>query len=132
MDFNPYTTEDREQKVRIIIATVAIAVIVLGIASWAIIAIVGNKDGNQGAVAVDDNSVSENAPEANTPKTEGVTTTVQPTVPVVKTAAQTTTTTTAQKDNVPETGPEEILPFALVVGLITAYVSSRKLAKVEA
>lgn len=130
MDFNPYTTEDKEQKVRIIIATVAIAVIVLGIASWAIIAIVGSKNGNQEAIALDDSSVSDEAPEANTPKTEGVTVTTQPTTPVVKNT--TTQTTSMQKDNVPETGPEEILPFALVIGLATAYISSKKLAKNEA
>ncbi len=129
MDFNPYSTEDKQQKTRIIIATVAIAAIVLGIAAWAIIAIVNGRNNtavDQTAVAVDDNTtVKETEPSA--PASEGVTTVTQPTT---QTATVTTLPTpTVQQNNVPDTGPEEILPLALVAGMMVTYISSRKFAK---
>lgn len=144
MDFNPYATEDKQQKVRIIIATAAIAVIVLGIATWAIIAIVGSKDNTattdqNTTVAVDDNTNANNtAKEPETaPETEGVATETEPEVTVVHstgedTSASLPTPVITQESSVPTTGPEEILPFALIAGLLTTYLGSRKLAKAEA
>lgn len=147
MDFSPYSTEDKQQKVRIIIATAAIAVIVLGIATWAIIAIVGGKenkvaDDQTPAVAVDDNAASNanNKQPETAPETEGVNTEVEkteePTITVVHSTgddapASLPTPVTAQ-ETVPTTGPEEILPLALVAGMAATYVSSKKLAKSEA
>ena len=142
MDFNPYATEDKQQKIRIIIATAAIAVIVLGIATWAIIAIVGGKenkvsDDQPAAVAVDDNTSNANNTESTTvkeeetaPETEGVTVihSTDDDAPTQNLPSPVIT----QESSVPTTGPEEILPFALVAGLFTTYLGSRKLAKSEA
>ncbi len=132
MDFNPYSTEDNQQKVRIIIATVAIAVIILGIAAWAIIAIVGSRNNvaveQTEEVAVDDNTsstIKESAPESNVPTTEGVKKTTSAQSTTISMPAQTTGT-------VPETGPEELLPLALVAGSAVTFVASSKLTKREA
>ena len=126
METNTYdSVEDKEQRVRTIIITTAIAVIVLGIAAWAIIAIVGSRSSaevaDEPAVAVDDATSREKTVEEQpAPVTEGVTKTTAPAKP------QVTTQTT-----VPETGPEEILPLAMVLGLATAYVASKHLAKAK-
>ncbi|MBQ3309560.1 hypothetical protein IJG78_02690 [Candidatus Saccharibacteria bacterium] len=127
MDYNSYDgAEDKQQRTRIIIITTAIAIIVLGIAAWAIIAIVGSRAPEVAettpTVAVDDATSREKTKEEQpAPVTEGVT----------KTTAPAATNTKAQ-ETVPETGPEELLPGALVAGLGTTYVASRKLAKAHA
>lgn len=126
MDYSAYNTDDKQQRIRVVLIATAIAVIVLGIASWAIIAIVGSR--NQAAVqetetvAVDDTVKTEEPTPTAAPVTEGVSKTTAP-------AKQTTTTQTQVQNAVPETGPEELLPLALVAGLGTAFVASRKLAK---
>ncbi len=135
MDFNPYAKEDKQQKIRIIIATAAIAVIVLGIATWAIIAIVGSKDNialNQDTtIAIDDGIANEKEPE-DAPKTEGV---IKETEPIIEKGQETEksvslpTPVVTQEASVPETGPEEVLPVALIAGLMIAYLGSRKLAE---
>ncbi|MBQ3326143.1 hypothetical protein IJG79_03295 [Candidatus Saccharibacteria bacterium] len=150
MDFNPYATEDKQQKVRIIIATAAIAVIVLGIATWAIIAIVGGKDNKvsteqNATVAVDDNAnntsansnkdqsaSSEVAPESDGVSNSGNVTEVHSTGDDAPTTSLPTPVVITQEASVPTTGPEEILPFALVAGMLVAYLYSRKLATREA
>jgi uncharacterized membrane protein len=48
-----------------------------------------------------------------------------------KTTTTTTKTTTAKSD-LPDTGPEEILPIALMAGALVAYVGSSVLAKRDA
>lgn len=142
MDYS-YANEDKTQRRRVFIVTTAIAAIVLGIAVWAIIAIVSsaetnnlsNKDNNTIANVDDNNNsnhqedtVLEKPSESTPPETEGVnndnkTETEKPaesTVPTISHAAAQT--------EVPETGPEELLPLALVAGLSAMYVSSKKLA----
>lgn len=126
MEVNPYTNEDKEQRRRVIIVATTIAVIILGIAVWSIIAIVGGSKKNTTAdqpttVAVDDKNgkstqINTKPSESSAPASEGVSKTTAP--------AKTTTST----GEVPETGPEEILPLALVLGGATAFVSSKKLA----
>ncbi|MBQ9403090.1 hypothetical protein IJU22_00760 [Candidatus Saccharibacteria bacterium] len=139
METNPYVNDDKEQRRRIIIVATTIAVIILGIAVWSIIAIVGGSKKNAttdqpAQVAnVDDGKgksteISTVPAESNAPATEGVSKTTQNNS---TTANKPSTTATAQ-GAVPETGPEEILPFALVLGGLTAYVSSKKLATREA
>ena len=79
MDYNSYDgAEDKQQRTRIIIITTAIAIIVLGIAAWAIIAIVGSRAPEVAVttptVAVDDATSREKTKEEQpAPVTEGVT-----------------------------------------------------------
>ena len=132
MEVSPYTNEDKEQRRRVIIVATTIAVIILGIAVWSIIAIVGGSKKNSSTdqntqVAVDEgqgksSQVSAEPVEPDAPAIEGVSTSAPAPAPAV----------VATQNEVPETGPEEILPFALVLGCITAYVSSKKLATREA
>ena len=137
MEVNPYTTDDKEQRRRIIIVATTIAVIILGIAVWSIIAIVGGSKKNTTAdqpaqvANVDDGKgksteISTVPADSNAPTSEGVSKTAQTNKP------STTTATTTAQSAVPETGPEEILPLALVLGGLTAYVSSKKLTAREA
>lgn len=128
MEYEYDDAEIKKQRVRTIAFTTAIAVIVLGIAIWAIIAIVGSRneteiaDTSAPVVAQDATSKEQTKDEQPAPVTEGV---VKTTEPVKK-------TTTPAKEAVPETGPEELLPLALVAGAAAAYVSSRKFALREA
>lgn len=132
MESNSYINEDKEQRRRVIIVATTIAIIILGIAVWSIIAIVGGskKGTEQTQVATTSETTNKETQtvsktsETEAPASEGVSTTT-PAQPVVK-------TTTQAKETVPETGPEEILPLALVLGGITAYLSSKKLATREA
>ena len=135
MEVNPYTNEDKEQRRRVIIVATTIAIIILGIAVWAIIAIVGNgkktitadQPTSEVVSQTDSNKSSQittQPTESVAPSSEGVSTTVENTTSTT-TRTQATAATTNQ---VPETGPEEILPLALVLGSATAFVSSKKLA----
>ena len=134
MDSSIYEAEDKSQRRRVIIIATAVALIVLGIASWAIIAIVSGgqeKVANTQQVAVDDASTAKittekesSVSETTAPLTEGVSTTTPA-------STQTTTVVTTTQESVPNTGPEELLPIALIAGLGVAYLSSRKFVKSE-
>lgn len=136
MEYDPYNAEDKQQRTRAIIITSVIAVLVLGIAIWAIIAIVSSRNNNTAisndntTVAVDEGSNKKGttdqttnypADNTNVPNTEGVTAQVQPQTPAPAAASQLTTT-----------GPEDLLPLALVAGSAAMFISSRSLAKREA
>lgn len=139
--------EDKSQRRRVIIVASAIAVIVLGIAIWAIVAIVSGsqtKVSTTNQVAVDDAKSSETATvketvnETTAPATEGVSVTTesqtekkaeQNTTSAQKTTTVNNTVTTNQA--VPDTGPEELLPVALVAGSAIAFIASRRMAKAE-
>ena len=126
MQPNPtlYGQQNNSQKIRFIIVTSIVAIVVLGIAVWAIVAMVSGKNKNTTAkvdtVAIEDQTdkkqqETEKKSSSITSTTEGVTKTVP---------AQTTV-----KEDLPSTGPEEFLPIALVLGFFTTYLGSRKLAK---
>lgn len=131
MQPNPtlYGHQNNSQKIRFIIITSIVAIVVLGIAVWAIVAMVSGKNKNNTTAKVDTVAVADQTDKKQqedekkssnvTSTTEGVTTTIP---------AQTTPAET-QKDDMPSTGPEEILPFALVLGSLTTYLCSLKLAK---
>ncbi|MBQ8984560.1 hypothetical protein IJ098_01725 [Candidatus Saccharibacteria bacterium] len=128
MEYEYDDAEIKKQRVRTIAFTTAIAVIVLGIAIWAIIAIVGSRnteiaDTSEPVATQDATSKEQTKDEQPAPVTEGVVKTTEPAKKVTSTPA---------KEAVPETGPEELLPLALVAGAAAAYVSSRKLATREA
>lgn len=127
MEYEYDDAEIKKQRVRTIAFTTAIAVIVLGIAIWAIIAIVGSRNTAEVAdttetAKVEATSKEKTVEEQPAPVTETV---VKPAEPAKKPAAP-------AKETVPETGPEELLPLALVAGAAATYVSSKKLAVREA
>lgn len=127
MEYEYDDAEIKKQRVRTIAFTTAIAVIVLGIAIWAIIAIVGSRNTAEVAdttetTKVEATSKEKTVEEQPAPVTETV---AKPAEPAKKPA-------TPAKEAVPETGPEELLPLALVAGAAAAYVSSKKLAVCEA
>lgn len=144
MDYS-YANEDKAQRRRVFIVTTAIAAIVLGIAAWAIIAIISsaetntlNKDSQEIANVDDSNStnhqenvVIDKAPENTPPETEGVNSDDKTEAEPPKPVQSTPEVQIAAQTEVPETGPEEILPLALVAGVGAMYVSSKKLAKRE-
>ena len=133
MDYN-YASEDKTQRLRVIIITIAFSAIVLGIAVWAIIAIIGSRNSDDSIAetpaiaAVDENKTAAIEEKAETaPVTEGVTKTTESTTTSANKAAANKPATTAT--SVPETGPEELLPLAMVLGTGTAFAFSRKMAK---
>ena len=159
METGLYETEDKTQRRRVIIVTSIIAIVVLCIAAWAIVAIVGSSDKNIDAnntkteVATDDGAakaeVVEETPlektaekaEATTEKAEATTEKVE--APVEKNGTEAVVANNDTKvekntevsyftrtaEEVPETGPEELLPLALVVGAVITFIGSRKLAE---
>lgn len=138
MEYN-YASEDKSQRIRAAIITVAFSVIVLGIAAWAIIAIVSSRDGGETAkveetpvaAVVEDSKKEEKVEEqpAETVEAKPAEATETKAAEPVKVV---TKATPKAKETVPETGPEELLPLAMVLGMGTAYAFSRKLAKNEA
>ena len=99
------------------------AIVVLGIAVWAIVAMVSGKNKNNNTAKVETTAVQEQQPEKKQEtekKPSSVTTTVTPTqpAPVVQ-----------EQEDIPSTGPEEFLPIALTAGTFATYLGSRKFAK---
>ena len=129
MQPNPtlYGHQNNAQKIRFIIITSIVAIVVLGIAVWAIVAMVSGKNKNNSTAKVETVSVTEQTEKKQEEKKTSSTTSTNESTTVV-TPAQTTTTET-NKDDIPSTGPEEFLPVALTAGTFVTYLSSRKLAK---
>lgn len=149
METGLYESEDKTQRRRVIIVTSIIAIVVLCIAAWAIVAIVGSSDKNiesntnKTEVATDDGAAAVAAAEKtntenkDTEKTETEAVVANKENDNKETDNKETDTEknaevsyfTRAADEVPETGPEELLPLALVVGVIVTFIGSRKLAK---
>lgn len=131
MQPNPtlYGHQTNSQKIRFIIVTSIVAIVVLGIAVWAIVAMVSGKNKDNNTAKVDTTAVvdhtdkkqqeTEKKSSSVTSTTEGVSKT---------TPAQSAPTTEVNKD-IPSTGPEEFLPIALTGGTLAMYISSRKFVK---
>ena len=131
MQPNPtlYGHQNNSQKIRFIIITSIVAIVVLGIAVWAIVAMVSGKNKNNTTAKVDTVSVTDQTDKKQqeaekkssnvTSTTEGVTTTI----PAQTTPAE------SEKEDMPSTGPEQFLPIALTAGTLVTYLGSLKLAK---
>ena len=125
----------KAQNIKFIVTTALVALVILGIAVWAIIFMVGQRDkvvgtadeetgvttaiadqANQEVVEVTElnNSSSTEAAADNTPETN---------------AAASVTLTSVDSSNIPKTGPEDLLPVAMLAGTAVAYLGSRKLAR---
>ena len=112
-----YTAEDKTQRNRVIAITVAAAVLILGLSVWAIIAIVTAGDVKEVTVEpvinpTDGGMISEVIEVPATPS--------QP-APSQPTTNQVDTPITG---TVPETGPLEAIPVALLLGSLVAYIGS--------
>ena len=129
MQPNPtlYGHQNNAQKIRFIIITSIVAIVVLGIAVWAIVAMVSGKNKSNSTAKVETVSVTEQTEKKEEKKTSSTTSSNgSATTPVQTTPVET------KKDDIPSTGPEEILPFALVLGSLTTYFGSLKLTKFNA
>lgn len=123
-----YSAEDKNQRMRIIIITVVAAVVILGVSAWAIIAIIAGgepKSNIEETIAAEtDKPITEVIEVPSTPSdgvvvaetpVEPTSTEATPDVPVVST--------------VPQTGPLDAIPIALIVGSLIAYLGSRELVE---
>lgn len=121
MQPNPtlYGHQTNNQKIRFIIITSIVALVVLGIAVWAIVAMVSGKNKNNTTAKVETATVTEQTDKKQ--ETEKKTSSVTPTVTPAQPAP-------VVQEDIPSTGPEEFLPIALTAGIFAAYLASRKLA----
>ena len=121
---NLYGHQNNSQRIRFIIITSIVAIVVLGIAVWAIVAMVSGKNKNNTTAKVETTAVSE--------QTDKKQETEKKSSSVASTTESTPKTTPAPapevKEDIPSTGPEEFLPLALTAGTFAAYLASRKLA----
>lgn len=132
----------KAQNIRFILTTALVAVVILGIAVWGIVyAVSGEKK-----VETDNNGVTEVVAEENIDSNEEksdnvieVTNLSEEKAAATETTATTATaataetkTTTTTKSDIPKTGPEGILPIALLAGTFVAFIGSLKLAKIKA
>ena len=136
METSYYESEEKSQRRRVIIIATLITLIVLGVAVWAIVTIISansqiGASNTDTEVAVDDRSLNS----AEAPKTEGVTSETAAGLSADSakdsSAKDTTKADSTTATSVPETGPEDLLPLALIAGSGAAFVTSKKLAKNE-
>lgn len=144
----------KAQNIRFVITTALVALVVLGIAVWGIIYAVGG--GNRGSDKKPAEETTAQVEQKEEPKTEEKTTveaasgenTGSNVVEVTdlkeeksakaetektsETTATTAAASTTTDKNIPKTGPEGILPVALLAGAIVTFVGSVKLAKFKA
>ncbi|MDO4987093.1 MAG: hypothetical protein Q4E46_02135 [Candidatus Saccharibacteria bacterium] len=126
----------KTQNLRFIIVTVLVGLVILGIAVWAITFVIGNFS-KKPAVSVDEDKTATSSVSASSdssampspvanPSDTPTSTTTPSTTPSTTENAVVTTPPAVTVSSVPETGPEDILPFALVAGTSVAYVTSKK------
>ena len=120
----------KSQNLRFIIVTVLVGLVILGIAVWAITFVISNFS-KKPTVSLDESESTTSSVSA----TSDTSAMPSPTADPSETPASTTPTTentvvttppAVTVSSVPETGPEDILPFALVAGTSVAYVTSKK------
>lgn len=133
---NAAEKEKKKQKVRFIAVTAVVAAVVLGLSVWGVVALVSNR--NRVNVATTETPApvvtttsSKNEDEKKieegdiTHKTDGVKEVVEPAKPE-------TVAVETKAEDIPQTGPEEVLPFAMMLGTVVAFAGSTKVAKREA
>lgn len=123
----------KAQNLRFIIVTALVGLVILGIAIWAITFVVNSGKKSEVATVETTSSTSSNVPATSDPSampsaiaTEDASSTEAPSTEGVTAEVSVTPPAVAPAATVPETGPEEILPFALVAGVSVAYVLSRR------
>ena len=157
-DMNLYgQSSQKSQNIKFIIVTVLVALVILGIVVWAILFFVNGR--NKKPLAAQTNQTTTTSQTENAAQTENTGENTSDVVAVTEIGDATSTTdgvnasepaqatsdtkapsevqdnSTAstisnhEDDNMPKTGPEDILPLALIAGAAAAYLSSRTLAK---
>lgn len=142
---NLYGAENQKaQGIKFVITTVLVAAVIIGIAVWGIVFVVSNTKRDAGLAG---NGAGTDSSEVATKDTKSEDTSTQEIVEVTDLsdadATETTegvnaseapaeeangTTTSAQSArNIPKTGPEDLLPVALLAGIAVAYFGSRRL-----
>ena len=119
----------KAQNIKFIVTTVLVALVILGIAVWAIIFMVGQRDKIIGGT-IGENSTAT-ADQTNSEVVEVTNLGSAATAESTKSAetAAAASVTTASSKNIPKTGPEDFLPVALLAGTTVAFLGSRKLAR---
>ena len=132
MDNGLYGAQNtKTQNIKFIITTTLVALVILGIAVWSIVFIVGQQE-----------KTNLETSSAEEPTTTSVTDQISQEIVEVteltsepKAAEQTPETVAAASVNaaedssIPKTGPEDILPLALLTGTVISYLGSKSLAK---
>lgn len=145
---NLYGAENQKaQGIKFVITTVLVAAVIIGIAVWGIVFVVSNTKRDAGLAG---NGAGTDSSEVATEDTKSEDTSTQEIVEVTDLsdadATETTegvnaseapaeeanatngATTSAQPTrNIPKTGPEDLLPVALLAGIAVAYFGSRRL-----
>lgn len=131
----------KAQNVRFIITTAVVAVLILGIAVWGIIYAIGGGRKTDTAETetetttsdeiVSDEIIAEETSSSTTVSEDDVLEVTNLKEDTTEEATVETAVTTAS-ENIPKTGPEDVLPVALVLGALVAFAGSAKLAKIKA
>ncbi|MBQ3409990.1 hypothetical protein IJG66_01360 [Candidatus Saccharibacteria bacterium] len=121
---------ERARKIKIIAIATAAAVVVLAIGAWIIIAAISSVNHTEETAAVEETTQETKSEETkNTDKTAGKTTAK---VPEQTTTTPVVTEVDTKEENLPTTGPEDVLPLALLAGVMVALVTSGAMAKARA
>lgn len=139
----------KSQNLRFIIVTALVVFVILGIVVWAIVFAVRNREATSPLGADSTGTTSETTSNQTTDtSTEGEVVAITnlsddesaseeeestPATPTTSESAEstnsTTETATETATNIPKTGPENTIPFAIATGALVAYLGSFKLTK---
>ncbi len=137
MDNGLYGAQNaKAQNIKFIITTALVALVILGIAVWSIVFIVGQQENTnletssteESTTASVTDQISQEIVEVTESTTEPKAVEQTPET-VAAASVSTTSTTTTNDSSIPKTGPEDVLPLALLVGTAIAYFGSKTLAK---
>lgn len=137
MDNGLYGAQNaKAQNIKFIITTALVALVILGIAVWSIVFIVGQQENTnletssteESTTASVTDQISQEIVEVTESTTEPKAVEQTPET-VAAASVSTASTTTTNDSSIPKTGPEDVLPLALLVGTAIAYFGSKTLAK---
>ena len=127
-----YQTDiEKKERRRIILITIAAAALIL-ILLIAIIVVAANKSSKKDDVATQTNSAFEYKEEDKTEEKKEEKTETEKKEDKTVISTDTAPVANVVSDDMPNTGPEEILPLAIMLGLGAAYVSSYVISKKNA
>ncbi len=137
MDNGLYGAQNAKvQNIKFIITTALVALVILGIAVWSIVFIVGQQENtNLEASSTEESTTASVTDQISQEIVEVTESTTEPKAveqtpeTVAAASVSTTSTTTTNDSSIPKTGPEDVLPLALLVGTAIAYFGSKTLAK---
>ena len=126
--------DERGRKIKIIAIATAAAVVVLAFGAWIIVAAISSVNGNHETEQVAENNTEVSEPKAEEDTGTGKQSTTVTTKPLTPQTVE--EDTVVENDNIPTTGPEDILPVAILMGiaayLVTLNLTSFKTVRLEA